>query len=267
MQAELEIARLVEKLESGDIPSEEPLFVLRGQDQTAAIAVRLWAMRAKELGTPRLKCLEALRLSDDMDQWPVKQVPGCPNTRRLDGVVWEESPMIEALELVVSERIKQLDKWGADHDESHDDGELALAAAGLLRCEHESHDRDMWGLIGKHPVRRDQLVIAIALALAELERISEADVIINERRDLLVRLGVNPETVPDVTSAAAAIVTVMQMSHGAATKKPSGDPVVAGKDLIITSNQVNLACNSMIYPFRYSRFEAVWQAMVPVDNR
>ena len=81
MNAMDEFTRLQAKIESGDLPEDEPLFVLRAQDRLAANLVRSWAAYAKELGTPPGKLEEAERLADAMDLWPVKQVPGRPETR------------------------------------------------------------------------------------------------------------------------------------------------------------------------------------------
>ena len=66
---------------------------------------------------------------------------------------------------VLAERRKQRAKWGDAHDDGHEDGDLIDVAEDILL---ESDDR--WGLRAKHPERRDQLVIAAALIVAEIER-------------------------------------------------------------------------------------------------
>lgn len=59
---------------AGLIPEDEPVFLLRAQDRTAAFVVRWWALaqppgKAKEL---------ALAHSDLMDAWPVKKTADVP---------------------------------------------------------------------------------------------------------------------------------------------------------------------------------------------
>jgi hypothetical protein len=81
---------------------------------------------------------------------------------------------------VLCERVKQRQKWGDAHDDRHEDGELAGAAAFLADPEYVEddpaslHEEDGWAihLRAKHRAdRRQQLVIAAALLLAEIERI------------------------------------------------------------------------------------------------
>jgi hypothetical protein len=89
MRAIDEVKRLIDKIASGDLPSDEPLFVLRARDCTAAEHVHRWADRAERQGTPPDKISEARTLAESMERWPVIQVPGRPDTRRTipaDGV-------------------------------------------------------------------------------------------------------------------------------------------------------------------------------------
>lgn len=60
----------------GRIPDDEPVFVLRAQDATAAAVVRFWA----SLQQPgELKDM-ALVQADEMDRWPVKKIADGPHT-------------------------------------------------------------------------------------------------------------------------------------------------------------------------------------------
>ena len=81
MDAKEEIANLQRKVESGDMPEYEPLFVLRAQDLLAADVVLIWASLAASRGTPPEKIDEARQLAFRMKQWSVKQVPGRPETQ------------------------------------------------------------------------------------------------------------------------------------------------------------------------------------------
>jgi hypothetical protein len=81
MRAIDEIKRLQAKIDSGEMSPDEPLFVLRSQDLTAARTVREWAFFAELKGTPDEKIREANALADRMDEWPIKQIPGRPETR------------------------------------------------------------------------------------------------------------------------------------------------------------------------------------------
>lgn len=49
--------------------SDEPIFVLRAQDQIAPIVVRVWAEIAEGLGTPLGKVNEARGLARRMEWW------------------------------------------------------------------------------------------------------------------------------------------------------------------------------------------------------
>lgn len=53
---------------------DEPIFVLRAQDATAAIAVRQWA-RYSGLPRDHPKYQEAMQLAAMMDAWPVHKKP------------------------------------------------------------------------------------------------------------------------------------------------------------------------------------------------
>jgi hypothetical protein len=62
---------------------DEPIFVLRAQDELAFDLVRLWALRFKrnheENGTFNVnieaKYNEAIELSNKMAQWPTRKIP------------------------------------------------------------------------------------------------------------------------------------------------------------------------------------------------
>ena len=83
MKAGVELDWLQKKLESGDMSPEEPLFILRARDVLASHTVRRWVEQARLIGdcVPGVKIAEAERLADQMDAWPIKQVPGRPDTR------------------------------------------------------------------------------------------------------------------------------------------------------------------------------------------
>ena len=90
----------------------------------------------------------------------------------------------KALASVVAERAKQIEQWGNGHDDDHQTGDLAFAAAGLIIGPDGSFGppdggfkSDWWamGLWRRHRNdRRKQLVIAAALLLAEIERMDRA---------------------------------------------------------------------------------------------
>lgn len=78
---------------------------------------------------------------------------------------------------VLAERRKQKEKWGDTHDdEHHPDGELGDAAASMLEGYYVGKKAGwIYELRSKHRQdRRQQLVIGIALGLAELERFDRA---------------------------------------------------------------------------------------------
>ena len=59
----------------GKIPAEEPVFLLRGQDQNAAFAVRSWAKAVEEDGGDPEIVKAARDHADLMDAWPKKKPP------------------------------------------------------------------------------------------------------------------------------------------------------------------------------------------------
>lgn len=87
--------------------------------------------------------------------------------------------MERALADVIVEREKQRIQWGNEHDDEHDDGSLAGVASFLAWPTDGEQSFDMeppeWAapLASKH-ARRQRLVIAAALLLAEIERLDRA---------------------------------------------------------------------------------------------
>lgn len=88
---------------------------------------------------------------------------------------------------ILSERVRQVEKegWSPEHDDEHDNGEMALAAACYAAAPIEIFDKlqgaftpvwpwdEKWDKRKIHDERR-RLVIAGALIVAELERIDRA---------------------------------------------------------------------------------------------
>lgn len=93
-------------------------------------------------------------------------------------------PVTAAAKDVLAEREKQRRKWGDAHDDEHELGTISVVAAALAvhgtdakvvdPLDRADAGGDAWGLVAKHPKRRDQLVIAAALILAEIERIDRS---------------------------------------------------------------------------------------------
>jgi hypothetical protein len=81
MMALNEIDRLKAKIAAGELPPDEPVFVLRARDRFAASLVRTWAIMADKHGAPHDMVAEANRLADAMEEWPTKQTPGRDETR------------------------------------------------------------------------------------------------------------------------------------------------------------------------------------------
>lgn len=68
------------RLEDGTIDKDMPVFLLLGKDAVAPGVVYDWALKAKAVGCPDAKWNEAIRISEAMDAWPMKQLPGRPDT-------------------------------------------------------------------------------------------------------------------------------------------------------------------------------------------
>lgn len=96
----------------------------------------------------------------------------------LDGTADTAAPLSPAARDVLAERRRQVDVegWTSEHDDTHRDGELALAAAcyamssaGLARHQFRGWWPWDWAWFKRSPGRRE-LVKAGALILAEIER-------------------------------------------------------------------------------------------------
>ena len=54
---------------------DEPLFILRAQDELAPAVVRHWAMLARASKVAHEKVKEADHLAGEMEQWPKRKLP------------------------------------------------------------------------------------------------------------------------------------------------------------------------------------------------
>lgn len=63
------------------IPDDEPVFLLRAQDATAADTVRYWANQAEAAGAAPAILQAARSHADLMDAWPKKKVPDMKATQ------------------------------------------------------------------------------------------------------------------------------------------------------------------------------------------
>ena len=68
------IAR-VEKDRIRRIPDDEPVFILRAQDELASGVVREWCARAEAAGVRSSMLFGARQIAEAMDRWPVKKLP------------------------------------------------------------------------------------------------------------------------------------------------------------------------------------------------
>lgn len=81
---------------------------------------------------------------------------------------------------VLAERERQIMRgFTPEHDDTHTDGSLAVCASGLLFLLDGKKDPTNWTLgrinhIRKKHLKRQQLVIAAAMIIAEIERMDRA---------------------------------------------------------------------------------------------
>lgn len=59
----------------GRYPADEPLFILRAQDELAVQVVRYWADLAEARGVRSGKVAGARKLAAAMERWPEKKLP------------------------------------------------------------------------------------------------------------------------------------------------------------------------------------------------
>lgn len=58
----------------GRIPAEEPVFLLRAQDETAAATLRFWASLNESRGGDYALIKAAREQAERMDAWPTKKL-------------------------------------------------------------------------------------------------------------------------------------------------------------------------------------------------
>lgn len=75
MKAREEVAELQWKLDNGKMDPDEPVFVLRAQDVTAAHFVYEWAKMAAHMNVDHKKVEEANNCANYMVTWKTKKVP------------------------------------------------------------------------------------------------------------------------------------------------------------------------------------------------
>jgi len=83
MRAKEEIANLVAKLDSGDLPFDEPIFVLRARDILSVPTLKAWISMAKLIQASPVKIETAERFIPVMQGWAFKRRPGCPETEAI----------------------------------------------------------------------------------------------------------------------------------------------------------------------------------------
>jgi len=63
---------------SGQIPEDEPVFLIRGKDMVSGDAVRAWANLAEAAGAAQNILDAAREHASLMDEWPGKKTPDMP---------------------------------------------------------------------------------------------------------------------------------------------------------------------------------------------
>jgi hypothetical protein len=58
---------------------QEPVFVLRAQDQLAPVVIKIWALLAEGLGVSQEKVSEARFVAEDMEIWQLNNVRKIPD--------------------------------------------------------------------------------------------------------------------------------------------------------------------------------------------
>ncbi len=58
-----------------DLPDDEPIFILRGQDRFAPMVIELWCHLAEQFDVTSRKVAQARNLAKTMEAWPVTKVP------------------------------------------------------------------------------------------------------------------------------------------------------------------------------------------------
>ena len=81
---------------AGIIPEDEPVFLLRAQDTTAAETVRSWAERNERLFGPSMGTQAARIQADKMERWHTRKAPDCTH-EQLFGAKAEHFPTEEQL--------------------------------------------------------------------------------------------------------------------------------------------------------------------------
>jgi hypothetical protein len=66
---------------AGMVPENEPVFLIRAQDQVGHHAVRVWAHLHRLSGGSDVAYTMAMRHADLMEQWPIKKAADVPQAK------------------------------------------------------------------------------------------------------------------------------------------------------------------------------------------
>jgi hypothetical protein len=120
------------------MPADEPVFILRAQDDAAADTVRDWAARHIAQSSPVAVVEQALRQADAMDKWPVKKLLNADHLNEGEAKqlvyahgrrVWDSGKIVRESHAtaLMAEIVGALLEWGADDAFTH-----AFQAPGIV---------------------------------------------------------------------------------------------------------------------------------------
>lgn len=127
------------------IPHDEPVFILRGQDELAGDTVRHWAILAREHGASDDIVQMARGQAALMDAWPKKKVPDVPDAKLMPPPKTPQADMADA----IHEQVMLLNHMLAKAPELGLKVELHVDAVCQLNgIDHLRIDRAIYGKLG-----------------------------------------------------------------------------------------------------------------------
>lgn len=111
---------------SGKIPEDEPVFLLRAQDPTAAATIAFWALTNESKGCAPAMVALARKQARLMLEWPIKKaVADMPPGDQLSFQFRDVDPAEERQEVETDEEGDEAQKWTSDHRRTFGDDAAA----------------------------------------------------------------------------------------------------------------------------------------------
>lgn len=118
------------------IPTDEPVFLIRGQDVSSSAAVRAWADLNDQNGGDRKLSQLARNHATLMDQWPHKKLADLESSKR----TWSSRDLAMFIVEQLSERINEDEEWCLVPTVVETVGFVAVEIAGMTIWDDQDNN-------------------------------------------------------------------------------------------------------------------------------